>query len=367
MSIISVGKRIGDLDIRLGIPPSKAQFDKGETNKKYGYINESSYKDSIFNRFRSGLTQAGGLARPTQFIATIDGPVGMQAITKNTHNNITAIGSQSRRRMYQSMSLADAIRKNINLRMDLFCSEVTIPEKTITDDVNEQYYGPSRQMAKNTVFNDLTLTYYTGIDFDERIYFEAWQNGIVDPISHNLGYYDDYATPCKITVTPITKTFISALEGISPSDYGSVDNYRDMVRRLLGNTSGFSAYQVQFYEVWPKTIASVPLSYSDTNALVKTTVTFAYRNYATSAWSYLSDDKFKDYTALDRTEYRNNLTAIQTGLLDNLPFGIGNEIGRVGRQVFDTIKNKLPIGRITGGMVFPKGMPEPSDFRDLIL
>ena len=26
MSIISVGKKIGDLDIRLGIPPSKPQF-----------------------------------------------------------------------------------------------------------------------------------------------------------------------------------------------------------------------------------------------------------------------------------------------------------------------------------------------------
>ena len=30
MSLISIGKRIGDLDIRLGIPPSKAQFSTKE-------------------------------------------------------------------------------------------------------------------------------------------------------------------------------------------------------------------------------------------------------------------------------------------------------------------------------------------------
>ena len=35
MSIISVGKKIGDLDIRLGIQPSKAQFDVRETNKRF--------------------------------------------------------------------------------------------------------------------------------------------------------------------------------------------------------------------------------------------------------------------------------------------------------------------------------------------
>jgi len=362
MSIISVGKRIGDIDIRVGIPPSKGQFDKGETNKRYGYINSSTNTNSVFNKFRSGLTQSGGLARPTQFIATIDGPVSANILSNNPNVNIT----DDDIRMSKSRSLADAIKKGLNLRMDLFCAEASIPDKTITDDVNEQYYGPSRAFAKNVQFNDLTLTYYTGINFDERIYFEAWQNAMIDPISHNVGYYDDYASPCMITITPVVKSFTSALQKIDPKSFGTVEEYRQAVRNSLGNTSGFSAYQVQFYEVWPKTIASVPLSYSDTNALVKTTVTFSYRNYATSAWSYLRSGA-SEYSNIDRTEYRSNLTAIQTGLLDNLPFGIGNEIGRVGRQVFDTIKNRIPIGRVTGGILFPKGMPDATDFRNLIL
>ena len=74
MSLISIGKRIGDMDIRLGIPPSKPQFSTTETNKRFSYNNVSSNYNSVFNEFRSGLTQAGGLARPTQFLCTIDGP-----------------------------------------------------------------------------------------------------------------------------------------------------------------------------------------------------------------------------------------------------------------------------------------------------
>ena len=74
MSIISVGKKIGDLDIRLGIPPSKAQFDVSETNRRFSVNNVTSNYNSVYNIFRSGITQSGGFARPTQFMVTIDGP-----------------------------------------------------------------------------------------------------------------------------------------------------------------------------------------------------------------------------------------------------------------------------------------------------
>ena len=74
MSVISVGKRIGDLDIRLGIPPSKPQFSTKEANRRISANNASSNANSVYNVFRSGITQSGGFARPTQFMVTIDGP-----------------------------------------------------------------------------------------------------------------------------------------------------------------------------------------------------------------------------------------------------------------------------------------------------
>ena len=79
MSLISIGKRIGDLDIRLGIPPSKPQFSTREANRRISANNTSSNANSVYNVFRSGMTTAGGFARPTQFLVTIDGPKGMLA------------------------------------------------------------------------------------------------------------------------------------------------------------------------------------------------------------------------------------------------------------------------------------------------
>jgi hypothetical protein len=361
MSLISVGKKIGDLDIRLGIPPSKSQFSVNDTNKRFDYNNKTTNRDSIFNRFRSGITQAGGFARPTQFLVTVDGPKGSALGNVGIYNDTQSLDQVAR--LHKSAKLSDAIKTNLQLRMDLFCSNVSIPDKTITDDVNEQYYGPKRAMAKNVQYGDVTLEFYTSVNYEERLFFEAWQNSIIDPISHNVGYYDDYATPCMITITPLTKTFTAALANFEPS--GDPGRDRQELRKSLGDQSGFSSYQVQMYEVWPKTIAATPLSYDATNQFVKTSVTFTYRNYATTAWNFLAKNNTEEFKTLDRMEYRTNTTNIQGSFLDNLPFGIGNEIGRAGRQVYETIKKNIPIGRVTGGSVFPKGLPDPKIIRNI--
>ena len=361
MSLISVGKKIGDLDIRLGIPPSKPQFSVKETNNRISANNATSNYNSVYNVFRSGITQAGGFARPTQFLVTVDGPKGNVLGNIGIYNDYQSLDQAAR--LQKSAKLSDAIKTNLQLRMDLFCSNVSIPGKTITDDVNETYYGPKRAIAKNVQYDEVTLEFYTSINYEERLFFEAWQNSIVDPISHNVGYYDDYATPCMITITPLTKTFIAALSNFTPS--GDPGRDRQEIRKSLGDTSGFSSYQVQMYEVWPKTIAATPLSYDAVNQIVKTSVTFTYRNYATTAWNFLAKDNTEEFNTLNRLEYRTNTTAIQGNLLDNLPFGIGNEIGRAGRQVYETIKKNLPVGRVTGGRVFPKGLPDPKIIRDI--
>ena len=364
MSIISVGKRIGDLDIRLGIPPSKEHFGVKEINQRISYNNVSTNHNSVNNIFRSGMTQAGGFARPTQFLCTIDGPP--IRLTRGISLYPDHEAKKQDVRMDKSAQLANAIKKNLHLRMDLFCSNVSLPSRTITDDVNETYYGPKRAHAKNVQYEEVTLEFYTSANYDERLYFEAWQNAIVDPISHNVGYYDDYAAPCTITITPLTKTFTAALANFEPTGNPAED--KQAIRKSLGDDSGFSSYQVQMYEVWPKTIAATPLSYDATNSIVKTSVTFTYRNFATSAWNYLADRSapMNREKQRNRHEYRTNTTAIQASLLDNLPFGLGSEVGRIGRQVYEKIKRNLPIGRVTGGRVFPKGLPDPKIIRDII-
>lgn len=363
MSLISVGKRIGDLDIRLGIPPSKPQFSVGDTNNRINSINASANRNSVFNQFRSGITQASGFARPTQFLVTIDGPKA--SMLNPAARNTIFSETQQTIRLDRSRRLVDLLKRNMQLRMDLFCSDVSIPTRTITDEVNEQYYGPSRSIGKNIQYDEVTLEFYTGIDFEERIFFEAWQNAIVDPVTNNVGYYDDYATPCMITITPLTKTFTAALANFNPT--GDPTKDRDTIRASLGNTSGFSAYQVQMYEAWPKTINSTQFSYGAKDQILKISVIMKYRFFATSAWNYLASPSLVGDgvgTRNSRSEFRSDVEQVKGGFLDNLPFG--SEIGRVGRQVYETVKRNLPIGRTTGGRVFPKGLPDPTIIRDIL-
>ena len=357
MAVFSIGKKIGGLDIRIGVPPSKPQFPLSEINQRIGYINRSSNRNSVYNVFRSGMTLAGGFARPANFMVTIIGPTAQQ---------IESIPNATIQRIKRSTDTADALKKNSQVVMDLFCTDVQIPQRTIMDDVNEQYYGPSRAIAKNISYDEITLDFYTSVDFEERMYFEAWQNAIVDPKSFNVGYYDDYAKNCTVIITPLTKTFTAALANFNPT--GDPGRDREEIRAILGNTSGESAYQGMCLEAYPKTIQSTQLSYSSKDAVVKTTVVIKFREYASTVINTLAQDNLESLKSLgdNRNEYRRVVQDIKGGLLDNLPFGIGSVIGSVGRQVYEKIRRDLPIGRVTGGRVFPKGLPDPKVIRDIL-
>lgn len=363
MSLISIGKKVGDLDIRIGIPPSNRQFDVGETNRRIDYLNKSSNYNSVYNQFRTGLNQADGLARPANFMVTIDGPKGLALQSPLSDFDMYDEATQTQSDLRAFGQLTSELRKSLALRLDLFCTNVSIPTRTITDDTNDQYYGPSRAVANGVQFDEITLDFYTGADFDERVYFEAWQNMIVNPRNYNVGYYDTYAKPCTITITPLKKTFTAALATYEPK--GSPEQDRDELRKILGTSESF--YQAQLYEVYPKSIAATPFSHDSAGQFVKTSVTFKYRYWNSSTVNVLAGSKvLPSNDGALKNEYRKNVRQIEGGLLDNLPFGLGNILGSVGRQVYEKIRRDLPIGRVTGGRVFPKGLPDPKIIRDIL-
>ena len=55
MSIISVGKRFGDMDIRLGIPPSKPQFDVNYDDVKSIKIVKPTIKKYLYAYCQTGF------------------------------------------------------------------------------------------------------------------------------------------------------------------------------------------------------------------------------------------------------------------------------------------------------------------------
>ncbi|MGY8865918.1 MAG: hypothetical protein ACKVJK_09825 [Methylophagaceae bacterium] len=154
------------------------------------------------------------------------------------------------------------------------------------------------------------------------MFFENWQKKIFNIQTHDMNFYDDY---------------VGTMDIMQLGSFNS-ENDRDRV-----------TYAVRLYEVYPQTIGSYDMSYGQTNEVVNVPITLNFRH-----WRNLTIDQVNSATV---GQSFGDMPSIKPskefglfgGILNRLP----PEIQRAGRQVLSTAKRNLPIGRITGGRVFP--------------
>jgi len=102
-----------------------------------------------------------------------------------------------------------------------------------------------------------------------------------------------------------------------------------------------ATYGVRLREAYPTAINEIPYSAGGQNDYVKIQVTFAYRDWLNFN---LDVDSLGKVGGLSSGEVKP-----EGGFLSSLP----PELRRVGRNVRDTLKRSIPIGRVFGGKVFP--------------
>ena len=148
-----------------------------------------------------------------------------------------------------------------------------------------------------------------------------WQKAAFDQGTNNVHFYEEYTGGWRIYQ-------LGAFAGNADRD------------RIC--------YGVELYEVFPKTISAVSFGHGQVDEIQKISVTLAFKN-----WINLTMDKTGTYTtgapygkpAVIRAEDNS----IFGGLLNKLP----PELKRAGRDVVNSIKQRAPIGAVTGGKVFP--------------
>ncbi|SVB24497.1 uncharacterized protein METZ01_LOCUS177351 [marine metagenome] len=97
------------------------------------------------------------------------------------------------------------------------------------------------------MFIDTTMTFIcTAEGWEEKEFFDTWQNQIVDPEMYDASYYEDYTT--DISLTTYTE----------------------------GNKS---SYGIQFMEAFPLNVGAINLGWSQNNEYARLSVTFAYRRW----------------------------------------------------------------------------------------
>ena len=88
----------------------------------------------------------------------------------------------------------------------------------------------------------------------------------------------------------------------------------------------------------------VEYSYGSSNQIVKINVGFAYKQ-----WFNLTTDHIAGMTFGNSQQTIHDVKSVDKGLFGRLPI----ELQRAGREVFNSAKRQVPIGRLFRGKLFP--------------
>ena len=304
MAILRGGKRIGGFDIRIGLPRDRSLVDvqsDPRLRQKAG-----GNPETTMGRFQAMVNEAEGFARKARFYVNFTLPNGVEGETEEIQGFST---KQQLRAMNQDQQ---------KRRVQAFCSEIAMPAR---DGVQKEirHNGPVRKFVYDHAYSDITATFYTDKFMRERSFFEMWQKAAFSNSTHNMNYYNDYVAPLDI---------------FALGSFASRDERDDIT------------YGVRLFECYPKTISEVSFAH-DANTMQTFTVTFSYRY-----WVNFFLDK-AGQVDVGSSEFKSPTVKRAGGIFGGLLSKLPPEIRRAGRDVLNELRKKAPIGRITGGRVFP--------------
>jgi hypothetical protein len=310
MAILRGGKRIGGFDIRIGLPRDRSlddvQSDPRLRQKAGGN------PETTIGRFQSMVNEAEGFQRKARFYVEFNLPKGSlnQTVTQNMEDEQNGFSTPE---LIQTMNTDPTKR-----RVQAFCSAITMPSREAVQK-EIRHNGPTRKFVYNYTTPEVTATFYTDKFMRERTFFEIWQKAAFSNLTHNINYYNDYVAPIDI---------------MALGQYASRQERDDVT------------YAVRLLECYPKIISDVSFSH-ETNAIQTFEVTFSFRNWV---------NYFIDKTGgidLGESDFKAPTVKRAGGIFGGLISKLPPEIRRAGRDVLNELRRKAPIGRITGGRVFP--------------
>ena len=307
MAILRGGRRIGNFDIRLGLPRDKSLVDVAKDPR----LQRKPGGSGVLQRFQAQINQGEGMARPNRFYVIINPPQKLvttpggppSQLSKNTNNDLSSA----------------AMREN----MQMMCNKITLPSRDINT-APHKTYGPKREMPYAYSFSgEIELTFFGDKFLRQRMFWENWQKTIFDGETHDMSYYDDYV--------------------------GSIDIFQLGQFDAKADDDARVTYAVRLFEVYPQTISPIEYTYGNNNAIVEVPVTLNFRN-----WVNLTIDQVNGATIGQAAGDKPTIKASKDfglfgGILSKLP----PEIRRAGRDILQTTRRNLPIGRVTGGRLFP--------------
>jgi hypothetical protein len=188
-------------------------------------------------------------------------------------------------------------------KMNLYCSKVSIPEKSINVSLIKQYGAPF-PYPQSVQYGTLSTTFYCDGTMDIKNYFDAWQKLIYNDMTGNFNYYNEYISDFDIytrtTIAAGAKLEGAAGEKIGPADLISrdlkkatadlndltgVDNPRSDPQQVtrVPKITFRENYGVKVFDCFPSRVGEVTLAHDATDSIATFDV----------EWSYLKWNTFK--------------------------------------------------------------------------
>lgn len=197
-------------------------------------------KSPISSRVLDSLSKGRMFSRPNLYrvefnISESVGTAGTDRFISRLKNN------------FQNRMLAAGNDPTSNESLNLFgfnCSSIEIPGSNIT--TSELRYNNQHTRKYPTTLNypDVTATFYASEDMREYAFLKAWQDSIIDPKTHAIGYQNEYSK--LMTVYMLTR-----------------ENNSDI-------------YKFEVTNAYPVNLASVPLSYASNDQITQVSCVFSW-------------------------------------------------------------------------------------------
>ena len=220
--VLGFNKQIGGVNFGINIP-----FGDQRGNKSRIGDGGKTPQNNI-NRIIGQVSEGGGFSKPALYRIQITPPAGMSDWT-----------NQEQQHIYFN------------------CDSITIPGRNITTKPNKTY-GLKKEYAYDKIHPEIIATFYVSESLEEFHFFEAWTD-LMYTSNGNIGWYDDYAKDCTMKIQQLSNK-----EGFAEG----------------GADLGVIATST-LYEVYPKILSPLRLSYAATNQVQKIDVTFTFRDTET--------------------------------------------------------------------------------------
>ena len=324
MAIFRAGKRVGPFDIRVGFPRDKSLDNVDRDPRLRQYANT----ENTIGRFRAAMAKAEGYARPARFAIKLFFPTNLQQVVENAQNAgysegeidpklVKAVKDKATAQNPKGETMID-LASQMGTQMNIHCDSVSMPGKDLVTQKKQFGNEPEVDMVVGHQYaGTINASFYADKYLRERQFMELWQKMAVNNTTNEAYYYDDYTGKMQIY------------------QLGSLDGEGDR---------DVPTYGIEATEVFPQTLSAVEYNYGSSNQLVKINVGFAYKQ-----WYNLTTDHVAGMTYGNSMQTIHEQRSADTGLFGRLPI----ELQRAGREVFNSAKRQVPIGKLFKGKIFP--------------